>query len=258
MNTEAPKPWVGSLSPSELLALTHIGIEPAGQVYGISVQAMWTGNLPVTTLEIEGERDGFNQALTECMFLMNAQADELGANGVLECQVKYEIDMALAGPSYITFKLEITGTAVKDRSSISSSRYFATISCGEMIAMRKAGYEPCGLAIGNCSYHQVAWRQQIQVGAFGFWANQEITELTQGPYTAREIASNRMVQMARASGGTGIVGVDVRSSVYPSGSLAGGTMAALCRMLLIGSAIRRNPNADSKVDFKTNLSIGQN
>jgi len=249
--------WIGTVSPAELLALTQIGVEPAGQVYGVSVQAVSIGSFPATTSEVTGERDAFDVMLSECLFLMNSQADQMGANGVLSCNISYGVDFELMDTGYLKFTMQITGTGVKDRDSICNHRYFATVSPCELIAMRKVGYEPSGLAVGNCTYHQVAWRQQPAKGPYGTWANQEIAELTQGPYTAREIAMSRMVAMARESGGTGIVGVKFESTVSPRGSLMSGTMTALCRMFLYGTSIRRNPACTSRVSVTATVPIGQ-
>jgi uncharacterized protein YbjQ (UPF0145 family) len=249
--------WVGSVSASELLALKHIGVEPVGQVYGVSVKGLATSYFPVVTSEVVGEVEGFSQMLSECMFLINAQADQVGANGVLDCKVDYDVDLELIDIGYLKYTLQITGTAVQDRDSKCEHRYFATMSPCELIAMRKAGYEPCGLAIGNCTYFQVAWRQQPKLGPFGTWANEEIKELTQGPYTAREIAMERLMNMARNVGGTGIVGVQLETEVSPSGSLVLGTMAAFCRMFLYGTAIRSNPFPSSQVSVMTTVPIGR-
>ena len=249
------KVWVGTINARELYALSHVGIEPVGQVYGASVRAISTLYFPATTSEVHVEMEAFQQMLADCMASMNREADALGANGVIDCEIVQNVNYEMQASGFIILSMQIMGTGVIDRSYRGMSRYFAHINSGELIALRKGGYDACGLVVGTSSFYQVAWRQIPKLGPFGFWANEEVYELTQGPYTARELAMSRMVTMARNCSGTGIVGVKVESQVIPTGSLTSGNMAALCRMRLVGTAIRSNGSYNSQVSVNVTVPV---
>ena len=78
--------------------------------------------------------------------------------------------------------------------------FTSDFSVNEFLLVRKAGFEPVGLAVGSCIYHL-----GIQYGAWG--QNQELDVLSQAMYHARELAMTRMREEARDMGADGVVGV---------------------------------------------------
>ena len=249
------KPWIGTINSKEMSSLAHINIVPVGQVFGASVRTISTLYFPITSSEINNEIEAFQMMLETCMNALIDQTRAMGANGVIDVKFTHQMDVDNANSGIWLLTSKMVGTAVQDKGHGSDDLYTAGITANELVILRKAGFEPCSIAIGNSVYYKVAWRQVPKTGPFGFWANQEVTELTEGPYIARELAMSRMGEMARKSGGTGIIGVTAESDVKAFGTLTAGNMAALCRMRLVGTAIRRNLSSDPTVLIKPILSI---
>ena len=248
-------PWIATVASRKLLTLVGLGIAPVGQVFGASVRAISLTSFPITTCLVQIEMDAYYQMLDECLQAVHAEAERLSANGVVDCQLTYETTLEGAPAGYRLLRMQMIGTGVLDERNLSSQRYVAACTATELLGLHRAGFQPCGLAVGHCSFYQVAWRQKPKRGPLGSWMNEEVAELTQGPYTAREIAMSRMTDMAQKCGGVGIVAVKYQSSVIPSGSLVDGTMAAVCRMSMIGTAIRRNPKSDSEVSISLAVKV---
>jgi uncharacterized protein YbjQ (UPF0145 family) len=93
------------------------------------------------------------------------------------------------------------------------------LSGEEFWMLRKAGYRPVGLAVGNCTYYQVpTWRtQNVTQGGFfgGGWMNQELTDYTQAVYAARALAMSRMEDEARSVSAEGVAGVTTEVETEP-------------------------------------------
>ncbi len=239
------KPWVATFDGGELVFARQLGLKALGQVYGCCVEAVSTMYFPATSCEAGIEAEAFNSMLEKSTGHMRQEASRLGANAVLGCRVEWNrVDRTVETVStYYASTLKISGTAVIDPSAPTDAIYLASVDPCEVFALRKANYDPVGLAIGRCTYYQVAWRQipKMTTGLIQTWANEEVVELTQGPYAAREIAMGRMAEQARSAGGVGVVGVQVSTEVLPDGTLQGSNMSVTCRFMCVGTAIRRKP-----------------
>jgi len=254
-----PKPWIATLDGGELALANRLQIHPLGQVYGCSVQMVYNQYVPAVSSELVVEVEVFHEMLQRSLDHLRQEAASLGANGVIGIRIDWKaVDYMIAAtaPNYGT-SLMMTGLAVIDELAPKGAHYLAASTIDEVFALRKADYIPVGLAVGKSSYYQIAWRQvpKMTGGIFSTWANEEVTELTQGPYIAREIAMHRMSQAALAAGGTGIVGVEVAAEVLPEGSPLVGNMVAICRFLCIGTAIRRNPGPTEHASLAVALDI---
>ncbi len=246
--------WTGNLSSPELLALRQLGVEPLGQVYGASVQGVSSVLFPITTSEVKAEVAAFLEMLEACTASVREQAEKLGANRVLNCRLTHHLSKEARG-GYFPYKMELVGLASKDPAGPRNDCSLSAATPTEFVCLVNNGFDPCGLAVGFTAFYQVAWRQPPKKGRFGTWANEEVSELTQGPYTAREIASNRMVDMAKRVGAAGVVGVNLTTNISTSGTLLGGNMSLLCRMMFIGTAIRRNLAEQGGVKILTTISV---
>jgi uncharacterized protein YbjQ (UPF0145 family) len=239
------KPWLANFNSGQLVIANQVGIRPLGQVYGCCVEKVSMLYFPIATSEVVVEAQAFDEMLTKCQAHLREEASRLGANAVFGCLIEWKRVDDLFPPNdatYFVSSLKITGTAVWDPSAPSNEVLLATADLPGVFALRKADYLPAGLAVGKCTFYQVAWQQSPNTTGFlGTWANEEVVELTRGPYAAREIAMGRMSEMARSYGAVGIVGVSVATEVIPQGSLQSMGMAATCRFLCVGTAIRRKP-----------------
>jgi len=248
-------PWIGTITPKEMVALAEIKIVPIGQVFGTSFRSISTLYFPTTSSEVRNEVEAFQMMLEDSMNSLRNQATQMGANGVIDMKMVHTVRVDQSANGSWLMSTTIVGTAVSDQSRPQPELFTAGISANDIVMLRRAGFEPCGLVVGNSSYYKVAWRQIPKVGPLGFWANQEVSELTEGPYIARELAMTRMGEMARACGGSGIIGVTTESEVQTFGTLTAGNMAAFCRMRLTGTAIRRNSITHPEVNIQTTISV---
>ncbi|CAN5322214.1 heavy metal-binding domain-containing protein [soil metagenome] len=78
--------------------------------------------------------------------------------------------------------------------------FTSDFSVNEFLLVRKAGFEPIGLAVGSCIYH-------LGIQYANWSKNEEMTLLSQAMYHARELAMTRMRQEAADMGADGVVGV---------------------------------------------------
>jgi uncharacterized protein YbjQ (UPF0145 family) len=219
--------FTSDLSASELLLTKECGFEPLGQVMGSSVYHV--GFQPnMGFMYATGELAVLTQAHYSARHLaMNRLAQEaklLGADGVVGVRLTQQAyDW---GTSLIEFAA--VGTAVRRIGAPplapGQEPFLSALSGQDHWTMLKSGYRPVGFSFGNCTWYQVAsWSTQIATsgGLFGTaWYNQELTDYTQGYYTARELAISRMEHEAYAVGADGIIGVTL--DVYDEAVEIGG------------------------------------
>jgi uncharacterized protein YbjQ (UPF0145 family) len=105
-----------------------------------------------------------------------------------------------------------------------------------------SGYQPVGIVAASTVYYIVAsWAtRRAQQGWFSRWNNQELTDFTQGVYTARELALSKITQQAAALGAEGVVGVDIDHHVriHTVGSDSNEREDLIITFHVIGTAIR--------------------
>ena len=75
----------------------------------------------------------------------------------------------------------------------------------------RSGYWPLGVVAASTVFYVIAsWRTQMANNSWwGSSANQELTDFTQGIYTARHIAMSHAYRQASAQGAAGIVGTEI-------------------------------------------------
>jgi uncharacterized protein YbjQ (UPF0145 family) len=112
-----------------------------------------------------------------------------------------------------------------------TSLFTSDLSVNEFLLVREAGFRPLGLVLGSSIYH---------VGIqFGRWSkNQELDQLSQAMYHARELAMTRMEAEADALGADGIVGVRLDIEFKEFGS-------DLAEFIAIGTAVKGDAPPDS-------------
>jgi uncharacterized protein YbjQ (UPF0145 family) len=112
-----------------------------------------------------------------------------------------------------------------------TSLFTSDLSVNEFLLVREAGFRPLGLVLGSSIYH---------VGIqFGRWSkNQELDQLSQAMYHARELAMTRMEAEADALGADGIVGVRLDIEFKEFGS-------ELAEFIAIGTAVKADAAPDS-------------
>ncbi|MGH9069925.1 MAG: heavy metal-binding domain-containing protein [Acidimicrobiales bacterium] len=88
--------------------------------------------------------------------------------------------------------------------------FTSDLSVNEFLLVKEAGFNPRGLVFGSSIYHIGLQRKT--------WSkNQELTQLSQAMYTARELAMTRMEEEASVLGADGVVGVRLDINFYEWG-----------------------------------------
>ena len=105
-----------------------------------------------------------------------------------------------------------------------TSLFTSDLSVNEFLLVREAGFRPLGLVLGSSIYHV-----GIQMGRWS--RNQELDQLSQAMYHARELAMTRMEAEADALGADGIVGVRLDIEFKEFGS-------ELAEFIAIGTAVK--------------------
>jgi uncharacterized protein YbjQ (UPF0145 family) len=225
--------FTSDLTVSEYALLGEAGFEPLGFVVGSSIYhiglqaAKWSQNQEL-------------QVLTQCMYnarelamtRMRAEADHLGADGIVGVELKMQ--MYVWGQEILEFVA--TGTAVRALRGEGAHRapdgraFTSDLSAQDFFRLLASGAVPVAFVLGTCVYHIA--HQGVMQSLRQMGQNQEMVQFTQGIYEARELALIRMQSEAAQAGSSGIVGVDVGVFNHVWGEHA-------TEFLATGTAIRR-------------------
>ena len=226
--------FTSDLSVSEYVLLGEAGFEPLGFVVGSSIYHVglqvgrWSQNQELQVLT-----QAMYNARELAMARMRAEADHLGADGIVGVQLRMQ--MYVWGQEVLEFVA--TGTAVRalgdDRAGVHRApdgrAFTSDLSAQDFFRLLAAGAVPVAFVLGTCVYHiahQSALQSLRQAGQ-----NQEMIQFTQGIYEARELALVRMQAEADEARASGIVGVDIAVSNHVWGAHA-------TEFLATGTAIR--------------------
>jgi uncharacterized protein YbjQ (UPF0145 family) len=225
--------FTSDLSVSEYVLLGEAGFEPLGFVVGSSIYHIgiqvgrWSQNAELQTLT-----QAMYSARELAMARMRAEADHLGADGIVGVQLR--LQMYVWGQDVLEFVA--TGTAVKALAGEGAHRapdgraFTSDLSAQDFFRLLAGGAVPVAFVLGTCVYHiahQSVMQTLRQAGR-----NQEMLQFTQGVYEARELALARMQAEASEARASGIVGVNVAVNNHVWGEHA-------TEFLATGTAIRR-------------------
>jgi uncharacterized protein YbjQ (UPF0145 family) len=230
--------FTSDLSVSEYVLLGEAGFEPLGFVIGSSIYHLglqvgrWSQNQELQVLT-----QAMYNARELAMARMQAEADHLGADGIVGVQLRMQ--RYVWGQDVLEFIA--TGTAVRALGSSGDGgerahrapdgrAFTSDLSAQDFFRLLAAGAVPVAFVLGTCVYHiahQSALQSLRQVGR-----NQEMVVFTQGIYEARELALTRMQAEATQAKASGIVGVNVAVNNHVWGEHA-------TEFLATGTAIRR-------------------
>jgi uncharacterized protein YbjQ (UPF0145 family) len=230
--------FTSDLSVSEYVLLGEAGFEPLGFVVGSSIYHIglqigrWSQNQELQVLT-----QAMYNARELAMSRMQAEADHLGADGIVGVQLR--LQSYVWGQGVLEFIA--TGTAVRALGSTGDGTggahrapdgraFTSDLSAQDFFRLLAAGAVPVAFVLGVCVYHiahQSAMQSLRQAGQ-----NQEMVIFTQGIYEARELALARMQAEATQAKSSGIVGVTVAVNNHVWGEHA-------TEFLATGTAIRR-------------------
>jgi uncharacterized protein YbjQ (UPF0145 family) len=209
--------FTSDLSVNEFLLVREAGFRPLGLVLGSSIYHVglqigrWSQNMELETLS-----QAMYHARELAMTRMEAEADALGADGIVG--VRLEIEFKEFGNDLAEFIA--VGTAVKSDDTGNwrndeNKPFTSDLSGQDFWTLIQAGYAPLGMVMGSCVYHiahQGAFRAMGNVGR-----NVEIPKFTEALYDARELAMSRMQAEAEQLKAEGIVGVQLLSLAHKWG-----------------------------------------
>jgi uncharacterized protein YbjQ (UPF0145 family) len=210
--------FTSDLSVNEFLLVREAGFRPLGLVLGSSIYHVgfqfgrWSQNR-----ELDGLSQAMYHARDLAMTRMEAEAHELGADGIVG--VRLDIEFKEFGSDLAEFIA--IGTAVKADApppgggvwrNNQGKPFTSDLSGQDFWTLVQAGYAPLGMTMGTCVYHIAHQRFWQAMGNIG--QNVEIPQYTEALYDARELAMSRMQAEAEHLGAEGIVGVQMLSNTH--------------------------------------------
>jgi uncharacterized protein YbjQ (UPF0145 family) len=235
-NTAGASPggvFTSDLSVSEYVLLGEAGFEPLGFVVGSSIyhvglqMGRWKQNTELQVLT-----QAMYSARELAMTRMRAEADHLGADGIVGVQLRMQ--MYAWGQECLEFVA--TGTAVRHLTGQGAHRapdgraFTSDLSAQDFFRLLAGGAVPVAFVLGTSVYHIAHQGVMQSISQAG--QNQEMLQFTQGVYEARELALTRMQVEAATAQSSGIVGVSVAVNNHVWGEHA-------TEFLATGTAIRR-------------------
>jgi uncharacterized protein YbjQ (UPF0145 family) len=204
-------------------------------IYHLGLQvARWSKNQELQVLT-----QAMYNARELAMARMQAEADHLGADGIVGVQLRMQryvwgqdvLEFIATGTAVRALGSTTTGEGAERAHRAPDGRAFTSdLSAQDFFRLLAAGAVPVAFVLGTCVYHiahQSALQSLRQVGQ-----NQEMVVFTQGIYEARELALARMQAEATQARASGIVGVNVAVNNHVWGEHA-------TEFLATGTAIRR-------------------
>ncbi len=213
---QATSLFTSDLSVNEFLLVREAGFRPLGLVLGTSIyhvgfqMGRWNSNQELTVLS-----QAMYHARELAMTRMEAEADQLGADGIVG--VRLEIEFKEFGSDIAEFIAVGTAVAADEQRAPDgqvwrnnkSQPFTSDLSGQDFWTLIQAGYAPLGMVMGSCVYHIAHQRFWQAIGNVG--QNVELPQFTEALYDARELAMSRMQAEAEQLAAEGIVGVQLLS-----------------------------------------------
>jgi len=225
--------FTSDLTTNEYLLTRSAGYEPIGLVMGTAFYKVSFWGYFSNYQNFTGELSALSQAQLAARELavsrLQQEAVLLGASGVIGVRLQvggYDwssrtIELAQGSRRRkLRRSLEFTaiGTAIRVKNRVPDREPFTSdLSGQEFWQLHQAGYWPKGLVFGVCSYyvHSDNRTRSVMNNSWwsGGWANQELTQYTQGFQSARHLAMNRLSQDIRRHQAEGAVGMKIDAAI---------------------------------------------
>ncbi|CAN5555708.1 hypothetical protein BH11ARM2_BH11ARM2_38260 [soil metagenome] len=203
------RPWIAGFEARGAWLARDLGLEPVGQVIGNGVFIPIIVGTPATSMEVSSSSRLATTGWTSALDRLIADAKEMGADGVVDIRLSQRIIDQESGAK------EFSGIGTAVRGLRRSGEIWSTILGPEDLAiLLRSGFAPVRYVIGCCTWHQSVYPWQPKYAnslrSLAMMTPQEFDPGTKATYTAREIAQERMAQMANEAGASGIVAVTMR------------------------------------------------
>jgi len=207
--------FTSDLSVNEFLLVREAGFEPLGLVIGSSIYHIgYQFTNSMQNQEMGVLTQALYQARELAMSRMEAEADQLGADGIVG--VRIQVGKYSWGENLVEFMAVGTAVQARDGSNHRTPQgkpFTSDLSGQDFRTLLAAGYRPVALTMGTCVYH-VGVQGLRQWFSSTMGQNIEMQNYTQAIYEARELAMSRMQAEAEAVGAQGIVGARIQESSY--------------------------------------------
>jgi uncharacterized protein YbjQ (UPF0145 family) len=204
---DAGSVYTSDLSVDEFLLVRESGFQPLGLVLGSSVyhvgvqEREWNMNQEMDTLS-----QAMYHARELAMNRMEAEADVLGADGIVGVRVQIEIkELGRDVAEFIAIGTAVQADDGGDWRNNRNRPFTSDLSGQDFWTLLQTGYMPLGMVMGTCVYH-IAHRTFGNILS-NVGRNTELPQFTQALYDARELAMERMQKEAETLQAEGIVGV---------------------------------------------------
>jgi uncharacterized protein YbjQ (UPF0145 family) len=202
--------FTSDLSVNEFLLTRRSGLRPLSQVMGSSIYHVGWRYLGrnIGSGEIASVTEALNEARILALGRLLQEAASVGADIVVG------VHLNRAGYDWAADTIEFSaiGTAMKlERGVAGDQPSLTNLSGQDFWKLYENGYWPVGLVGGSSVYHAVpSWGSWRATNTFfgGLW-NQELTDFTQGLYTARHHANSRLQAECMRLSAAGVVGVTI-------------------------------------------------
>jgi uncharacterized protein YbjQ (UPF0145 family) len=202
--------FTSDLSVNEFLLARRSGLRPLSQVMGSSIYHVGWRYLGrnIGSGEIASVTEALNEARILALGRLLQEAASVGANIVVG------VHLNRAGYDWAADTIEFSaiGTAMKlEHGGSGDQPSLTNLSGQDFWKLYENGYWPVGLVGGSSVYHAVpSWGSWRATNTFfgGLW-NQELTDFTQGLYTARHHANSRLQAECMRLSAAGVVGVTI-------------------------------------------------
>jgi uncharacterized protein YbjQ (UPF0145 family) len=228
---ESSRLFTSELSVAEFSLLRQMGCQPLGFVMGTSIYHVGWSQVFRQNTEVQVLSQAMYASRELAMSRMQAEADALGADGVVGVQLEWKgVAWSAEAVEFISFGTAIRAPQGADWRMPGSGRAFTSdLSVNDFYRLVATGHVPVAFVLGTCVYHIAVQSLRQMWGQMA--RNTEMTVQTQGLYEARELAMTRMQAEAERDGATGIVGVRVSEHRF-------GWESHVTEFLALGTSIR--------------------
>jgi uncharacterized protein YbjQ (UPF0145 family) len=230
--------FTSNLTVNEFVLGHELQLDPVCQVMGSSIYKMGWQFKGWSTGVLEVQTTALNHSRELALGRLRQEAEMAGAHAVVGVTInRGEHDFLSDSVEFIA-----TGTAVRIPGTPPDAPPVLTdLSIQDLHKLLRAGYQPLGVVAASTAYYIVAsWATRRAQSWLSGRQNQELTDFTQGVYTARELAMANLQQQTAGMNAEGIVGVRLMQHhrTIEAGSAGNERKDLIVTYHVIGTAIR--------------------
>lgn len=190
------------------------------------------------------------------------EAALLGAHGVVDVKLQFRTHTISGEGGGELLEYSATGTAVRMTQGEPPPRPFlCNLTASEFWTLRRAGYRPCGIALGACVWYHAASPALIRLRKSrmgrGPVENQEFPEYSAAVQETRHLANDRLRQDAAKGMGEGVVGLYLDTKLSAASTDTQNVYShynLIVRVLALGTAITAHRDRWPILDYAVPLS----